>query len=162
MLSLVKNLCGRYFEEYLSACFDVADTFSLTENGWEAAKKSGESVRILELLEPYFIRTVKVQHWFCQRVPAGHEKEVYLFSITDASKKIILQEYNSIFYDDTVWMKPEDICFFKNGKLISGSLSHERICYVYDYEDMFSERVTLQSAWKIIPHNQNEQINLPQ
>ena len=160
MISLVKNLCGSHFEEYISVCFDLADTFSLTENGWEAAKKSGESARILELLDPYLIRMIKVQHWFCQSVPVGHEKEVYLFNITEDSKKILLQEYDGIFYDEEVWMKPEDICFFKNGKLIAGSLSHEKICYVYDYETMFSERITLQGAWEAIPHNQNERIDL--
>ena len=160
MISLVKNLCGSCFEEYISVCFDLADVFSLTENGWEAGKNSEESARILKLLEPYFIRTIKAQHWFCQRVPVGHEKDVYLFNITEGSKKILLQEYDGIFYDKEVWMKPEDICFFKNGKLIAGSLSHERICYVYDYETVFSERITLQSAWEVIPHNQSEQIEL--
>ena len=161
MLSLAKNLYGKYFEEYISICFDVADIFSLTENGWTEAKKSGESVRILRLLEPYHIRTIRAQHWFCQSVPVGYEKEVYIFSLTEDSKKILLQEYNSIFYDDTIWLKPEDICFFKNGKLISGSISHERICYVYDYESIFSESISLQNAWEVVPHNPNEQINLP-
>ncbi len=162
MLSLAKNLCGKDFDEYISVCFDITDTFSLTENGWSTAKGSVESERVLNILAPYHIRTIHTVRWFCQSVPPGYEKEVYLFRATEASKKILLSEYRSIFYDDSVWMTPEDLCFFKNGKLISGSLSHARICYVYEYEDMFSEKITLENTWEVIPHNQNEQINLPE
>ena len=162
MLSLVKNLCGEHFDEYVSACFNIADTFSLTKNGWSTAQESLESERVLKILAPYHICTINTVRWFCQSVPPGHEKEVYLFRATEASKKILLSMYRSIFYDDSVWMTPEDLCFFKNRKLVSGSLTHERICFVYDYESLFTKRITLKNAWDVIPLNQNEQIDLPE
>lgn len=50
MLSLAKNLYGKYFEEYISICFDVADIFSLTENGWTEAKKVEKVSEFLDYL----------------------------------------------------------------------------------------------------------------
>jgi hypothetical protein len=44
----------------------------------------------------------------------------------------IIANYNSIFYNGAVWHTPEDLCFFKGSTLISGSVSHENICFVYN------------------------------
>mgnify|MGYP000900144802 CR=1 FL=1 len=162
MLSLEKNLCGKHFDEYIEVCASLADTFSLTKNGWEFECEEAERQRILALLAPFYIRTMQTEHWFCQRVPVGYEKEVYLFNMTEESKQILLSEYRSVFYESSVWSKPEDLCFFKKNKLFSGSLTHEKICYVYDYETIFSEKVTLPNAWEMLPSNLAEQIILPE
>ncbi len=42
MLSLLNNICGQPFAEYISACFHRADMFSLTKNGWKGAAESKE------------------------------------------------------------------------------------------------------------------------
>ena len=49
-MSIAKNLYGKYFEEYISICFDVADIFSLTENGWTEAKKVEKVSEFLDYL----------------------------------------------------------------------------------------------------------------
>lgn len=160
MLSLIRNLNGQYFEEFLSACFEIGDVFSLSRNGWSNAGESVESKRILSLLSPYHINTLHTENWFCQHVPQGYEKEIYLFRATEDAKKIMLSEYKSVFYEGSVWMKPEDLCFFKNGKLFMGSLTHEDICYVYNYEVLFLERTAGLSIWEKGSDVLAEQISL--
>lgn len=160
MYSILNNINGQAFESYISICFENADIFSLTKNGWGGADKCGESIRILQLLSPYRIHTVHTNHWFCYRVPDGYEIEVYLFTATVESKQIILEKYNSIFYQDNVWDKPEDLCFFKNGKLIAGSVSHEKICFLYPQADELKALTKICGAWEEVPDEAEEQIQL--
>jgi hypothetical protein len=82
--------------------------------------------------------------------------KVYLFHFTPESKKVLLSNYDSIFYNDSVWSKPEDLCFFKNQKLIAGSVTHEKICFSY------SETMKLPGIWEAIPTNTSEQICIPE
>lgn len=155
MLSLLENLRGQAFSEYVSTCFQVSDIFSLTKNGWSTANQSNEAALILKLLAPYHLRTLHTNRWFCYRVPAEHDIEIYTFRSTQEAKKILLSNYDSIFYDDHVWKKPEDLCFFKEQKLFSGSVAHERICFVYD------DTIQLPGRWEAVPSNLVEQIQIP-
>ena len=129
MYSLLSDISGQSFEKFISFCFEKADVFSLTKSGWPGSDRSGDFIRVMQLLKPYLINTVHINHWFCYRVPEGHDKEVYLFTANAESKRIILEQYDSLFYQDKAWYKPEDFCFFQNGKLTVGSVSHERICF---------------------------------
>ncbi len=156
MLSLLENITGQSFIEYVSAHSGIADTFSLTKNGWSTAEKSHEQSVILKALVPYHIKTVYTNRWFCHCVPDGYKIEVYLFHFTPESKKILLSYYDSIFYNGSVWSKPEDLCFFKNQKLISGSVTHENICFSY------IETMKLPGTWESIPTNTSEQISIPE
>lgn len=156
MLSLLENITGQSFIEYVSALSGIADTFSLTKNGWSTAEKSHEHSAVLNALTPYHIKTVYINRWFCHCVPDGYKMEVYLFHFTPESKKVLLSNYDSIFYNNSVWSKPEDLCFFKNQKLISGSVTHEKICFLY------SETMKLPGMWETIPTNTSEQICIPE
>ena len=118
MLSLLENITGQLFSEYISAHISIADSFSLTKNGWSNAENSPQHSAVLNALAPYHIKTIYVNRWFCHCVPDQYKMEVYLFHFTPESKEILLSHYDSIFYNGTVWSKPEDLCFFKNKKLI--------------------------------------------
>ena len=69
MLSLLNNICGQPFEEFISACFHRADMFSLTKNRWEGAAESKEHLYLLQRLGQYYIQTINTNHWFCYWVP---------------------------------------------------------------------------------------------
>ena len=160
MLSLSNNITGKSFEGYVSACFCHADAFSLPQNGWKNTQKNDESDQVLQLLAPYHIRTLHTNCWFCHRVPDGYDIEVYLFNAVRQARDIILEKYSSLFYDNSVWDKPEDICFFQNGILISGSVSHENICFAYEQENSFLEDIKLYGMWKNVPSIAEEQIRI--
>ena len=65
MLSLLENLQGKDCAAYISAHQQIADTFSLTKNGWSTAGETNDSTRILNELSPYHIRTIHTNRWFC-------------------------------------------------------------------------------------------------
>ena len=119
-----------------------------------------EFIRVMQLLSPYHINTVHTNHWFCYRVPEGYDKEVYLFAATAESKRIILVQYDSLFYQDKAWDKPEDLCFFQNGRLMVGSVSHERICFLYPQTNEWMALTELCGTWKEAPNETEEQIQL--
>ncbi len=160
MLSLLNNICGRPFEEYISACFQRADTFSLTKNGWNGLAESEEHSRLLQRLSQFHIHTIHTNHWFCFRVPEGYKLEVYLFSAASGSKRVILEEYNRIFHGKVPWKQPEDLCFFEKGKLFAGSVSHENICYVYGRGDEWEDKMKQYGIWEEIPDVLDEQIKI--
>ena len=156
MLSLLENIQGKDYAEYISAHLPIADAFSLTKNGWPAADKMRDSTRILNELSPYHLRTIHTNRWFCYCVPPGYSIEVYLFQFTSKSKDILIANYNSLFYKDVTWYKPEDLCFFKGSILISGSVSHENICFVYN------ENLQLPGLLENKPSALEEQIIIPE
>ena len=156
MLSLLENLQGKDCAAYISAHQQIADTFSLTKNGWSTAGETNDSTRILNELSPYHIRTIHTNRWFCYCVPPGYSIEIYLFQFTNKSKDILIANYNSIFYNDAVWHTPEDLCFFKGSTLISGSVSHENIFFVYN------ENLQLPGLWEKKPSVLAEQISIPE
>lgn len=158
MLSLKSNIVGKQFAEQISACFKFADTFSLTENGWLKSCEQEESIQLLRSLNPYHIKTLHTDHWFCYYVPKGYEKEVYLFRATPESRDILLSAYNRIFHDGVLWKEPEDLCFFQSGQLIFGSVSHENICFVYDAD--LGKLLQPYGVWEQIPDEEKEQIQL--
>jgi len=158
MLALNKNVSGKEFEQLICSCFRASDSFSLTKNSWLTSKDEKESINLLHQLLPYHIETRHTNRWFCYRVPVDQEIEIYLFRATLESQKIFLTAYNCIFNDGVLWRVPEDVCFFKNGKLILGSVSHENICYVYD--DGLKKKLQGCGEWTNIPTEKVEQICL--
>lgn len=160
MYSLLSNISGQPFEKFISFCFEHTDTFSLTKNSWLGAGKSHESNRVMQLLSPYQINTVHTNHWFCYRVPEGYDIEVYLFTATAESKRIILEQYDSLFYQDKVWDKPEDLCFFQDGRLMAGSVSHERICFLYPQTNEWMALTEICGTWEEVLSEAEEQIQL--
>ncbi len=158
MYSLLTNISGQPFEKFISFCFENADVFSLTKSSWPGAGKSNEFIRVMQLLSPYHTNTVHTNHWFCYRVPEGYDIEIYLFTATAESKRIILEQYDSLFYQDKAWDKPEDLCFFQNGRLTVGSVSHERICFLYPQTKEWMALTELCGTWEEVPDEAEEQI----
>lgn len=91
---------------------------------------------------------------FCYRVPGGQEIEVFLFRACGAARRILLERYHCLFSGDAPWELPEDLCFFRNGTLILGSVSHEDICFAYD------ERTAVCGRWETALPDAAEQIRL--
>lgn len=158
MLSLIKNVCGENFVKQISTCFEFADTFSLTRNNWLKPDEQENSLHLLQRLEPYHIETRHTNHWFCYYVPKEANIELYLFHATADAKIVLLSAYSQMFNDGVLWTVPEDLCFFKNGRLIFGSVSHENICFVYDEE--LGAQLRNCGEWESVAAEESEQILL--
>lgn len=158
MLSLKKNMYGEQFSALISSCFSLADTFSLTKNRWFSEEKDKDSTHLLQDLAPYYIKTLYMDRWFCYRVPKENPLEIYLFKTDSQARDILVETYDRLFLDGVLWKEPEDLCFFKSGKLIFGSVSHENICFVYGRD--LEEQVQNQGEWEQVPNQVAEQIQI--
>lgn len=160
MYSLLSNICGEHFSAFLSECFVNADTFSLSENAWMVEGNKSEALKIRHRLTPFHVRNIQTSSWFSYAVPQHKSFQVAVFRADPKALSILLEEYQSMFYEDGAWTKPEDICFFKNKKLVVGSSTHERICYVYSNNEGFLRNIEKLGKWEILPDAIEEQIVL--
>ena len=159
MFSLTKNLWGQDFVDLISACFDCADVFSLSQNVWFNVEPE-RSVHLLQRLSPYHLRYLETNHWFCYYTPEDRPRKVHLFQITPETRSIVLSAFKKLFFDDKAWEEPEDICFFRNNRLILGSVSHEQMCYLYDLD--LWQLLRAKNFWECVPDEEAERIILPQ
>lgn len=149
------NIIGHEFEQYISAHEHIATAFSLSKNRWPNTDTASHSLRILKALEPFRLKTVQTNHWFHMYVPDGDKLEIYIYAFNQDTKAILLSNYHSVFYTGAVWDTPEDLCFFKGQHLISGSVTHECICSVYEDE------MILPGQWEVLPDDTAEKIVIP-
>lgn len=157
MYSLNRNISGPHFVDLISACFDYADVFSLSQNRWFDIETE-RSINLLKQLNPFQINVLEVNHWFCYYVPKENAVKVHLFRATPEAKNIILSVYGKLFFDGAAWEEPENICFFRNGRLVLGSVSHEKMCHLYDSELWLA--LKNHEFWECVPDEANEQIIL--
>ena len=158
MFSLNKNISGQDFIDLISVCFDHANIFSLSQNRWFDVV-SERSAQLLQQLCPYYIKDLDTNRWFCHYVPKEFAYKVYLFRTVPEAKSIILSAYSKLFFDGTAWEEPENICFFRDNRLVLGSVSHEKICYLYDSE--LWRLLKKKDFWECVPDEANERIILP-
>lgn len=136
---------------------EVSDVFSLTVGPFE-----GQNSDVLrQQLEPYLLRTIKTQHWFSYYVPTGYEITVNLYQSCEETKKILKQSYHRLLGRSPERVTNlEDICFFQNGKLFLGTVSHEYICFAYPPNNQFYDTLTKICSWDIVDDVTDEQITL--
>jgi len=158
MFSISKNLSSRDFGELISACFNYADVLSLSQNNWFGIETE-RSKNLLKQLHPFQINVLETNHWFCHYVPKEIAIKVHLFRTAPEVKNIILSAYSKLFFDGTAWEEPENICFFRNGRLVLGSVSHEKMCYLYDSK--LWQTLKNHEFWECVPDEADEQIILP-
>ena len=142
----------------ISACFDYADVFSLSQNCWFGVETE-RSTHLFKQLNPFQIKVLDANHWFCHYVPMETAIKVHLFRATSDAKNIILSSYSKLFFDGAAWEEPENICFFRNCRLVLGSVSHEKMCYLYDPK--LWQALKSHEFWECVPDEANEQIVLP-
>ena len=155
LLSEKDNMIGQDFEQYISAHDHIATAFSLSKSRWPNTETDSKSLHILNALDPFRLKTVQTNHWFHMYVPDENKLEIYIYVFNQETKAILLSNYHSIFYTGAVWDTPEDICFFKGRHLISGSVTHECICSVYEDE------LILPGQWKVLLDDTAEKIVIP-
>lgn len=120
-------------------------------------------------LIPYLLRRLKMTHWFCYYTTQSNPQHINIYPLNEQTKELLQKHYFGLFLDD--WGKDgkrwipslEDICFFRNGKLLLGTVSHEHICAAYPEDDKalaqrFKDAVP---GWEESNRYAEEQITLP-
>ncbi len=147
---------GRAFISFLELCINSSDSFSLsiTPGYW------GKYTRLYRNLEPYHITTIDTLEWFGYNYNNVPYEELRItmhqgiYKSTPEVITIIKKTIKEIFfnrelnpYSNIPTQNVEDICFFKDGKMIMGSISHEGMLFMDS--DVFSLDILSQyGRWK--------------
>ncbi|HEY8361987.1 MAG TPA: hypothetical protein VIK77_03770 [Tissierellaceae bacterium] len=167
MLELEENIKNEKFYKLLDLCFKVSTYFSFTENSLEKFVKSENHANFLKKLEPFFVKSYKVNHWHAHYyISKGNERNVYIFRIDDLAKQVIKDEFDNIFLLKEINGKknftdlPEDLCFFLNKKLFLGTVTHGFICTAYPFSEKIYKDLLELGKWKTVKYSDEEQIML--
>ena len=157
MMSLKAELSIALQNKILLESMALSDVFSLTEGPFE-----GRNTDVLRhQLEPYLLHTVNTQHWFSYYVPAGYEIKVNLYRSCEETSRILARLYPQLLGRSRESVTNlEDICFFQNGKLFLGTVSHEYICYAYPPNNKFHDVLMNICPWDVVDDALDEQIIL--
>jgi len=147
---------GKLFISFLEMCVSRSDSFSLniTPGYW------GKYTRLSRALKPYHIATIDTQKWFgynYNNIP-HEELRIYMhqniYKSTPEVIAIIRKSIKEIFFNRELnpfanipTQDVDDICFFKDGKMIMGSISHERMLYM-DSEVFPLDILSQYGRWK--------------
>lgn len=141
-----RTIDGARFKALMDLCFDRADCFSMTAGPWTRATDT----RLQEALRPFWVTTLHTNRWFCYRSPQS-PLEVNLYRATDAAKHAVLRYARHLFLwgdDETELCSLEDLCFFKDGALFLGTVTHERMCYAHVDAPAFGTRLRALGTWR--------------
>ncbi|MBR0434784.1 MAG: hypothetical protein IJK13_02115 [Lachnospiraceae bacterium] len=148
-----ENIENGQLREFLDVCFSYADVFSLTKGYFADA----ETEKMLDRLKPYLIKDIKTTHWFSYYVMSDNKKHVYIFKVCSESREIVIELYKSLLFgmgDEPL----EDLCFFRDRKLFLGTVSHERICFLYPVDDEMTLAFKRICDWEEVDDISAEQI----
>ena len=143
------------FADFLTQCFSAADLFSMNLAPWTECV-CGE---MQTALAPFLVKELNMFRWFgydqTDAPPRDRRQmSVYLYRADMAARDIILAHADDIFlnhFTDGVWQDSvqtlEDLCFFSQGKLIVGTVSHERLLSVAPPDKAFETYIQTLGDW---------------
>ena len=144
--------------------FRYADTFSLSRPGYhnqlpDSMKPKKTPFR--DVLRPYIVKKFHADGWYgwADGWYGWPESEtgVFLYRCCEETRKILSDHVPTLFIQPAahrvyglVYPEFEDLCFYRKGKMIFGSLSHEYMCTVYPPEDTDfpADSPDLPGTWK--------------
>ncbi|WP_260399705.1 stage III sporulation protein AH [Peribacillus simplex] len=123
MLSIERNPKNRVYLELLVLCFDVCDEFHLVvRNNMGSIRGLEEIINKLKVL---LIEMRCESTWASTTLGDNQTANVYYFHADENAKKIIKLITKSI-YQLGMPSLPEDLSFFKQGKVWLATSSHEK------------------------------------
>ena len=159
------TLAGETFSELMNLCFKHADYFTLTKSlryknvsyYISLMKSTGTYLRerkvekeLKHALRPFCVKRIRTLHWFCYYSEAPLEVTVYK-AVAEA-KAVLFKFFDDLFLEQKQpKLTPrthEDLCFFQNGRLILGTVSHEYICHAYPQNEEFDMRLRTLGPWE--------------
>ncbi|WHY98156.1 stage III sporulation protein AH [Peribacillus simplex] len=123
MLSIERNPKNRVYLELLVLCFDVCDEFHLVVRNNMGSIRGLEE--IINKLKVSLIEMRCESTWGSTTLGDNQTANVYYFHADENAKKIIKLITKSI-YQWGMPSLPEDLSFFKQGKVWLATSSHEK------------------------------------
>mgnify|MGYP005769536745 CR=1 FL=1 len=128
-------LSTKWLQDFLDICFRHADCFTLNEAPWAMAIRKDLQLS----LSPFLIQEVKTPKWFgydyTSEPNTKWSTHAFIYRAESAAKEILLQHMPNVFFRekdvDTPFPTLEDLCFFSDGRLFIGNVSHARMLWAY-------------------------------
>lgn len=137
-----KDKCREETAALLDLMFRCSDSFSFTiTEDYKALPLQLHQRKnpLRDALRPYFLQKFNTYTWYGW---INRELEIFVYRCCPETREILDQYCPYLFIGSvrdkyTVMRHPEfeDLCFYKNGRMTLGSLSHEFMCTVYPPED---------------------------
>lgn len=132
---IVSILGKKWLQDFLDICFSHADYFTLNRASW--AKSTCKDLQLD--LEPFLDQEIKTLNWFgYNKTSRPHTKDrthALIYRAEASTKEILLRHLPNIFFrpeDRSIpYQTLEDLCFFFDGQLFIGSISHEYMLWAY-------------------------------
>lgn len=134
------------FYALLYTCCEYGDCFSLCYSDGYLP----EMIHPLETaLKPYLIARQKVNQWFgyynIPGYPAVPVLTQHIFLAIPEAVESLTKYCNDIYFtkerEDNLYKRPpflySDLCFFRNNNLLLGTVSHEKMAYIYPPNEEF-------------------------
>jgi hypothetical protein len=148
MIDISESIDDYSYDSFMSACFQSSNMFSLSRARWTTS-----TCDELECdLKKWLITTIKTSKWFGYDYTifsdddANTEIEINIYEANNKTKEIILKYTNNIYLEklingefDECHQTLEDICFFRDTKLIVGTVSHEGMVCMLPINDALKE-----------------------
>lgn len=144
------------FSEFLQLCFQHADLFSLNKAVWADCVCK----ELQNELDPFLHKELQTSKWFGyddSLAPPRDRRQirVHLYRADSAAKEIILKHCSDIFLRkrhnevlEDSRQTLEDLCFFSDGKLFVGTVSHEYMLCVSPPDKNFENLIKKLGDWK--------------
>ncbi|GAF11157.1 hypothetical protein JCM19046_1657 [Bacillus sp. JCM 19046] len=143
MFNITEEPKGEIYSKLLDVLFEVSDRFELILRndmmGKNKQKAMGSYEPILAKLAPYLIEINEKSEWASNRLSRGATAFVYEYRATDEAKLVIKQLSDSLYQ----WIMPklpEDLSFYKNGRVVIAVSSHEEFATLFPDHTHHSER----------------------
>ena len=135
--SLQEDVRPAVSRKLLTLCLGACDAFSFTA-------QSGGSEKLRRLLRPFLVTAFDTARWFCYRVPQTHPLHVQLYRLEPQSARLLQLFCEDLFLHyaergSGYAQDLEDLCFFRSGTLVLGTVSHERICQAFAPDAAFAQ-----------------------
>ncbi|MBM7836993.1 hypothetical protein JOC54_000224 [Alkalihalobacillus xiaoxiensis] len=143
MFDIVQEPKGEIYSELLDVLFEVSDRFELILRNDMLGKNKKKAIDSYELilakLAPYLIEMNEKSEWASNRLVGGATAFVYEYKATEEAKLVIKQLSDSLYQ----WIMPklpEDLSFYKNGRVVIAVSSHEEFATLFPDHTHNAER----------------------
>ncbi len=133
--------------------FDYADAFSFTVGDYwknyapEHLKRKANPLR--ESLKPHFVKKFHTWDWYGW---VASDLDIFVYRCCPEAKAVLFELWNTLFNQKRRQRIPEfeDLCFYRKGELLLGTVSHEYMCTVFPTVggEVFTEELLTIGAWR--------------
>lgn len=153
---------GAVFAQLLNFCFKHSEFFSFTAPKIPTANR----ITLQNELSRYTYAIITTTHWFNYITLPDNPLKRIIYHVNNETLSILNKYCHRLFLFDSrcplsSWNQTlEDLCFFSDGKLFLGTVSHEYICEVFPPNSIVkSELFSIYPHWKEV-EDSTEQIKL--